>query len=444
MDFFEGDLPLVVALFAVHGDHRVECGAVGESELGGVLDGFVELLVAVHQQVAAHFGVGRREVERQAVGLGVPVGRAAVLLAGESFRADIEARIHARKRLKQVKDVEANPLLGGIVAVNHNVGKVPLGAPGLALLGEQGFVARRTGRCGLGRRTRLDLSGRSVHRRNHTHVLVQGDSLACGGLDGEYLRSVAFAAYGRSAPAIHTALHGCRHKKVELLGARLDPRTCAVALLRPKRLVPVGVRIHHVKIQVGLEHHLGGAVDRHPELLGRNLVAHNAQEALCFDGHGGSVGERSGESAGEDAVLHIELAVKIRNRGRVQIDHFAVDAQVDAHVVHGVQDLGEVFRVAVLPPTHLGLVGVVHPSDVAAVEVLAAKGLFVVGAVAHASVAERKKALAHDVGFGRPGRFDDAPGIDVNGGLHSELLVASYGLKLQGLFRRQLVQAADK
>ena len=343
-----------------------------------------------------------------------------------------------------MKDVEANPLLGGIVAVNHNVGKVPLGAPGLALLGEQGFVARRTGRCGLGRRTRLDLSGRSVHRRNHTHVLVQGDSLACGGLDGEYLRSVAFAAYGRSAPAIHTALHGCRHKKVELLGARLDPRTCAVALLRPKRLVPVGVRIHHVKIQVGLEHHLGGAVDRHPELLGRNLVAHNAQEALGFDGHGGSVRERSGESAGEHPVLHVELAVKIRNRGRVQIDHFAVDAQVDAHVVHGVQDLGEVFRVAVLPPTHLGLVGVVHPSDVAAVEVLAAKGLFVVGAVAHASVAERKKALAHDVGFGRPGRFDDAPGIDVNGGLHSELLVASYGLKLQGLFRRQLVQAADK
>ncbi len=110
---------------------------------------------------------------------------------------------------------------------------------------------------------------------------------------------------------MNAALHGCGHKKVELLGACLDPRTRAVALLRPKRLVPVGVRIHHVKIEVGLEHHLGSAVDRHPELLGRNLVAHNAQEALGFDGHGGSVGERGGESAGQDAVLHVEFAVKL-------------------------------------------------------------------------------------------------------------------------------------
>ena len=36
-----------------------------------------------------------------------------------------------------MKDVEANSLLGGIVAVNHDVGEVPLGPPGLALLGEQ-------------------------------------------------------------------------------------------------------------------------------------------------------------------------------------------------------------------------------------------------------------------------------------------------------------------
>ena len=74
VDFFEGDLPLVMALFTVHGHHRVERGAVAESEFGGVLDGLVELLVAVEQKVSAHLGVGRGQVEGQAVGLGVPVG----------------------------------------------------------------------------------------------------------------------------------------------------------------------------------------------------------------------------------------------------------------------------------------------------------------------------------------------------------------------------------
>ena len=319
-----------------------------------------------------------------------------------------------------MKNIEADSLLGGIVAVDHDVCEVPLGSPCLALLGQKCFVASLMRFGGLGLRPCLDLSGRGVHRRNHAHVLVEGVGGSGFSLQREDLRGIAFAACGRSARGtVQHALHGGSHHKIELFGSSLDPRTGFVALLSPERLVPVRVRIHHIKIQVGLEHHLGGAVDRHPELLGRNLVAHNAQESLGFHAQAHSVVERSGEVPAEQAVLHAERSVKIAHPGLVQVEGFAVDLDVYADVVYRIEHLGEVLRVAVFPPAHLGFVGVVDARHIAALQVLAAKSLLVVGAVAHAAVAQRKKALAHNVRFGIPGRFNNAPGVDLNGGLHS-------------------------
>ena len=252
---------------------------------------------------------------------------------------------------------------------------------------------------------------------------MQGVGFAGFSFHRELLGSVAFASFGVALCAFEVALHRGSHKKVQFLGAGLDPFAGAVAFLGPERLVPVGVGIHHVEVEVGRHHHLGGAVHRHRVGLCRNLVAHHAQKALGLDGYGGAVRQLGGEASGQHPVLHVELAVKVRNLGGVEVDYFAVDTQVDAHVVHGVKDLGKVLGVAVLPPADFGFVGVVHPGDVAAFEVLTAEGLFVVGAVAHAAVAQCEEALAHNVGFGRPRRFDDAPGINLNGGLHSELLV---------------------
>ena len=118
-------------------------------------------------------------------------------------------------------------------------------------------------------------------------------------------------------------------------------------------------------------------------------------------------------------MLHAELSVKVLNLGLIQVEGFAIDLDVYADVVYRVEHLGEVLRVAVFPPAHLGLVGVVDARHIAALQVLAAKSLFVVGAVPHAAVAQRKKALAHDVRFGIPRRLNNTPGVDLNGGLHS-------------------------
>jgi hypothetical protein len=50
--FLEGDLPFVVAFFAVHRHHGIQGGAVSEAQLCGVFDGFLQVLVAIDQEIA--------------------------------------------------------------------------------------------------------------------------------------------------------------------------------------------------------------------------------------------------------------------------------------------------------------------------------------------------------------------------------------------------------
>ena len=142
VDLLEGDLPLVVALLAVDGDHRVERRTVAEAQLRSVFDGLVELVVAVDEQFAGDGPPGGGQVERQAVGLGVPVGHAAVFLAREALRTDIQTGVHPGIGLQQHEDAEADALLRPGVAPDFDVAAVPAGGPGGRLLFEQGLEAR--------------------------------------------------------------------------------------------------------------------------------------------------------------------------------------------------------------------------------------------------------------------------------------------------------------
>ena len=140
--------------------------------------------------------------------------------------------------MKKVKNIEADPLLGGIVAVYHDVCVVPLGSPSRALLGEEGFVASlvRFGGPSLG--LGFHLGGRGVHRRNHAYVFVEGVGGSGFSIQRENLRGIAFAACGMALCltlcALEHALHCGGHYKIELFGSSLDPRTGFVALLSPE------------------------------------------------------------------------------------------------------------------------------------------------------------------------------------------------------------------
>ena len=192
-----------------------------------------------------------------------------------------------------------------------------------------------------------------------------------------------------------------------------------MALLGPEGFFPVGVRIHDVEVQVGRYLQNDGLIGS--DFVGnrRDLIVHDAEEALGFDPHTQAVGQGGGEGSAQEALVHIELAVKVAHLcSGGQIQDLAVDADVNADEVDRIEDFGEVLGVAVLPPTHFGLVGIVHAGDVRALQVLAGEAFFVVGALAHAAVAQSEEGFGEDLVLRIPGGFRQLPGVGVDRGLH--------------------------
>ena len=172
VNLLEGNLPLVVALLAVDRDHRIERRAVAETQFGGVLDGFVQLVVAVDQQFAGNGLSGGGHVERQAVGLGVPVGDAAVFLAREALGTDIQAGVDPGVSLEKHEDAEADALLGRGVAFDHDIAPVPAGRPRLLLLFQQGIETPSAPIGGDGSRGGHEVRRGVVERRADARIFI--------------------------------------------------------------------------------------------------------------------------------------------------------------------------------------------------------------------------------------------------------------------------------
>ncbi len=81
-----------------------------------------------------------------------------------------------------------------------------------------------------------------------------------------------------------------------------------------------------------------------------------------------------------------------------QIELFSVCTKSDGGPVWCVEHLGEVLRISVLPPPHLGLVGVVYPADIAAPQRVAGIRFFVVCALAKAPISNAKNGFGSCVG----------------------------------------------
>ena len=125
VNLLESDFPLVVAFLPVHGDHWIQCRTVCESQLFGVLDGFPQLVVPVPEQLLCNLFWMRGQEKRQAICLRIPIGRAAILLAGEPLGTYVQTRIVAAVRLVQVKNVESDGLLRLHIPFNSDVPQRP-------------------------------------------------------------------------------------------------------------------------------------------------------------------------------------------------------------------------------------------------------------------------------------------------------------------------------
>ena len=105
VDLLECDLPFVVAFLPVHGDHGVQSGALFETELPGILYGLAQLIIAVDQQVLRHLLRRSGQIERQTIGLCVPIGAASVFLPCEPLGPDIEPLVFSCIGLMELKNV---------------------------------------------------------------------------------------------------------------------------------------------------------------------------------------------------------------------------------------------------------------------------------------------------------------------------------------------------
>ena len=137
VDFLESDFPFIVALHAGEGHHRIQRAL--QPLLLRIMESARQLVVTVFQEIAGNFRLGNRQVERHAVSFRIPVGSAAVFLAGEAFRSDVQALIFAVISREQLEQVETDALLRFVISADFDIRQIPTLSPQIRLFCFQFF-----------------------------------------------------------------------------------------------------------------------------------------------------------------------------------------------------------------------------------------------------------------------------------------------------------------
>ena len=438
VDLLEGDFPLVMALDAGKGHHGIQRAL--QALLPGVEIRAVQLQIAVQKQLTGHVLTGHGHVDRQAVGFGVPIGRAAVLFAGEALGSDIQPRVLAGVGAQQLEQVEADALLGRVVAFDGHIAGRPALLPGFYVLLLQVFIARFPGAAG------------RLHRHGHQQVFLV---IPVGEAQGELFQRNSFPGGGLARVSqLHVTLVQLAFLQLQLIGPAAQARShgeagcaegillrlgqkgqCVLGLLLlqhiPEGLVIVAVQIAHIRVQIGLHDDVGfklgrdGIVDRQQLLL----CQRNKAFRLYFDL---AVGRPQGEMAGKNARLHIQFPAEVQHIRLGQIQRLAVDLHMDAVQAHGVDDLAEVLGIAVLPPAHASLVREPHAADVGAQMGIAAVVLLKIAAHSHIAVPSGGQAFGQAHFVRLKARFDHFPGMDLV--CHESVLLSGAIVCIAGLW----------
>ena len=106
-----------MALFAIHGDHRIKAAPPLNPSFAGILNGLVEMFIPVQQQVSCNMRIGGAEIKGKDKCFCVPVGAASVFFTGESLGSDVQPGIFAGVSLVKLEDIEPDSLLCGYVAL---------------------------------------------------------------------------------------------------------------------------------------------------------------------------------------------------------------------------------------------------------------------------------------------------------------------------------------
>ena len=264
-----------------------------------------------------------------------------------------------------------------------------------------------------------------VERRADAYVFIQDGGTALFAPDHSG-RTNLFGA-GLAAPVGPVEFDGLRPGRLEtaLPGAALHSVGVGRDLL-PELFVVIGVGIAHVGVDMGRERDRDGPVE------GRDGIFHDAQftarqreETDSLDGHLRAVFQYDPHAARQHRAAHIHFAVKGLYLSGGKVERFAVDGDIDPDPESRVQDLGEILRIAVLPPPYAGFVGIVDPADVVALQRGARIALLEIGPAAHHTVAQREKRFGGLYPRGVETILDQAPGIGFYKLVHSRFIFSS-------------------
>ena len=145
VDFLEGYFPFAVAFLSIVGYLRKQRCTVLETQFAGVFYGLGKLVVPVCQQVLCNlFGSGEQK-KRYTTQFRVPISVAAIFFSGESFGADVQARVISPVSLIQLEYVVPDTLLRFRVPFDDDIRFVPDFLPGPSMLFYQRIPAYALG-----------------------------------------------------------------------------------------------------------------------------------------------------------------------------------------------------------------------------------------------------------------------------------------------------------
>ena len=168
-----------------------------------------------------------------------------------------------------------------------------------------------------------------------------------------------------------------------------------MAVVAPEGIVPIRIFVGDASIELGREGQRCHPIQRrHHHSDGGPIGVGHAAEALRFKPDFCPIGHDHRTGSGEDAALHVQPAFEVLHFTRVvQVKRDPIDGNAHMRPVGCIQDLGEIFRIAILPPTDLGTIGVIHPTYIAPKHVVARVPLLEVGTLAEPAIAKGENAL---------------------------------------------------
>ena len=174
--------------------------------------------------------------------------------------------------------------------------------------------------------------------------------------------------------------------------------TCCVGLVvvvAPEGVVPVGVLVGDSTVQGGRDIQAVHSLEWGDRQANRRSVGRgHADKPFGLEANPCTVGKRHLTGALQQAVFHVQHPLEpIHLCGRGQVQGLAIHLNSDARPVGGIENLGEVLGIPILPPAHFRSVRVIHPSHVASQHVVSRIAFLVVGALAKPTVANGKNAL---------------------------------------------------